>query len=114
MLASWLRRPGGILQPRGVDLWRDNALVATVPSRITHTDKFPARSNRGKIRTVVCSEDHIERGGVGATGKYYVPSGLKTYTFENGEPAAKIGDAFLDRSGEIYRRMTQPESLHEK
>ena len=46
--------------------------------------------------------------------KYYVPSGLKTYTFENGEPAAKIGDAFLDRSGEIYRRMTQKESLHGK
>ncbi len=62
--------------------------------RITHTDEFPARSARGKIRTIVCSEDYIERGGVGATTKYYVPSGLKTYTFENGEPAAQIGDAF--------------------
>ena len=62
--------------------------------RITHTDEFPARSARGKIRTIVCSEDHIERGGVGATTKHYVPSGLKTYTFENGEPAAQIGDAF--------------------
>ena len=97
MLASWLCRPG-----------------ATVPSRITHPDKFPAQSNRGKVRTIVCSEDHIERGGVGAMAKYYVPSGLKTYTFENGEPAAKIGDAFLDRSGEIYSRMTQKESLHGK
>jgi hypothetical protein len=76
-----------------------------VASRITHTDKFPARSDRGNIRTIVCSEDHIEEGGVGATAKYYVPRRLKTYTFENGEPAAKI-DAFLDRSGEIYRRMT--------
>jgi hypothetical protein len=55
-----------------------------------------------------------ERGGVGAMAKYYVPSGLKTYTFKNGDPAAKIGDAFLDRSGEIYRRMTQKESLHGK
>jgi hypothetical protein len=56
---------------------------------------------------IVCAEDHIERGGGGATGKYYVPSGLKSYTFEGGEPAAKIGDAFLDRSGEIYRRITE-------
>jgi len=28
------------------------------------------------------------------------------YNFEGGEPAAQIGDVFLDRSGEIYRRIT--------
>jgi len=32
-----------------------------------------------------------------------VPSGHKTYAFEDGGPAAKIGDTFLDRTGEIYR-----------
>jgi hypothetical protein len=67
---------------------------------------FPARSDSGTIRFIVCSEDHIERGAVGASHGTYVPTGLKSYTFEGGEPAAQIGDAFLDRSGEIYRRIT--------
>jgi hypothetical protein len=67
---------------------------------------FPAQSDSGTIRFIVCSEEHIERSGVGATQKYYVPTGLKSYIFEGGEPAAQIGDAFLDRSGEIYRRIT--------
>jgi hypothetical protein len=56
---------------------------------------------------IVCSEDRIERGGVGATQKYYVPTGPKSYEFDDGEPAAQIGDVFLDRSGEIYRGITQ-------
>ena len=81
-------------------------LESTVASRITRTHMFPARSDRGRMRFIVCSEDHIERGGVGATQKYYVPTGLKSYNFEGGEPAAQIGDAFLDRSGEIYRRIS--------
>jgi hypothetical protein len=45
-------------------------------------DLIPARSDRGKIRTIVRSEDHVEKGGVAASAKYFVPSGLKTYTFE--------------------------------
>jgi hypothetical protein len=67
---------------------------------------FPAQSDSGTIRFLVCSEDYIERDGICANQAYYVPTGLKSYTFEGGEPAAQIGDAFLDRSGEIYRRMT--------
>ena len=74
-------------------------------SRIT--DKFPVQSDSGNVRIIVCSQDHVERGGQGATQKYYVPTGLKTYYFEDGEPVAKIGDTFLDRSGEIYCRFTQ-------
>ena len=75
-------------------------------SRITDTHMFPARSDSGTIRFIVCSEEHIERGGVGAAVKYYVPTGIKSYNFEGGEPAAQIGDVFLDGSGEIYRRIT--------
>jgi hypothetical protein len=75
-------------------------------ARYTHTDEFQVRSVSGKTRIIVCAEDHIERGGHGATQKYYVPSGIKTYKFKGGEPVAKIGDAFLDRSGEIYQRIT--------
>jgi hypothetical protein len=56
---------------------------------------------------VVCAQDHVERGGQGTAQKYSVPTGLKNYYFEDGDPVAKIGDAFLDRSGEIYRRFTQ-------
>ena len=74
-------------------------------SRITRTHMFPARSDSGTIRFIVCLEDHVERGGVGAMEKYYVPTGLKSYNFEGGEPAAQIGDVFLDRSGKIYRRI---------
>jgi hypothetical protein len=75
-------------------------------ARIIHTYEFWARSASGKTRVIICSEDRIERGGPGETQKYSVPTGLKSYKFKGGEPAAKIGDAFLDSSGEIYRRIT--------
>jgi hypothetical protein len=45
----------------------------------------------------------IEKSDPHFQHKYYVPSGHKTYAFEDGGPAAKIGDTFLDRTGEIYR-----------
>ncbi len=75
-------------------------------SRITRTHMFPAQSDSGTIRFIVCSEDHLEQGGADPTLKYYVPTGIKSYNFEGGEPAAQIGDVFLERSGEIYRRIT--------
>ena len=74
--------------------------------RITHTDEFTVHSDSGKERVIVCSEDCTERGGPAESQKYYVPTDPKTYKFKGGEPAAKIGDAFLDSSGEIYRRIT--------
>jgi hypothetical protein len=74
-------------------------------TRITHTDEFRVRSASGRTRIIVCSEDHLERGGPSQHQKYFVPSGLKSYKFKSGEPAAQIGDAFLDRSGEIYQRL---------
>jgi hypothetical protein len=58
---------------------------------------------------IVCAEEHSERGGYGGTLKYYVPTGVKSYHFDDGEPAAQIGDAFMDCSGEIYRRITGSE-----
>jgi hypothetical protein len=70
------------------------------------THMFPAQSESGTIRFIVCSEDYIERGGVCATQTHYIPTGLKTYNFEGGEPAAQIGETFLDRPGEIYLRTT--------
>jgi hypothetical protein len=70
-------------------------------SRITKKHQFPAQSDSGRVRIIICSEEHVS-----ATGQYYIPSGVKTYEFENGEPAAKLGDAFLDRTGEIYRVLT--------
>ena len=76
-----------------------------VGSRIT--DKFPVQSDSGHIRMVICAQDHAERSSPGTAQKYYVPTGLTNYYFEDGDPVAKIGDAFLDRSGEIYRRFTQ-------
>ena len=75
-------------------------------ARITHRYEIWARSDSGRTRVIVCSQDLIERGGPGADQKYYVPTGLKSYEFKGGGPAAQIGDAFLDRSGEIYRRVT--------
>jgi hypothetical protein len=74
-------------------------------ARFTHKYEIWARSDSGKTRVIVCSEELIERGGRGETQKYYVPTGLKSYEFKGDGPAAKIGDAFLDRSGEIYRRI---------
>jgi hypothetical protein len=76
---------------------------SVLASRITKKHQFPAESDGGKIRIIVCSEEHVRS----ATGQYYIPSGVKTYEFENGEPAAKLEDAFLDRTGEIYRALTQ-------
>jgi hypothetical protein len=74
-------------------------LVGT--SRIARTHTFPVQSDSGEIRNIVCSEEHV------SAGRYYSPTGSKSYEFENGEPVATIGDAFLDRAGNIYRRMTQ-------
>ena len=67
------------------------------------TRKFEVRSDRGHVRFIVCFEEQTERFDPHAQYKYYVPSGHKTYAFEDGGPAAKIGDTFLDRTGEIYR-----------
>ena len=69
------------------------------------TRRFQVRSDRGHVRFIVCSEEHIERFDPHAGYKYYVPSGHKIYAFEDGGPAAKIGDTFLDRTGEIYRAL---------
>ena len=65
------------------------------------------QSDSGYIRKIVCAQNQTEMGGQNGTPKYYVPVGRKNYCFEDGEPAAMIGDAFLDRSGEIYRRQTE-------
>ena len=67
------------------------------------TRKFEVRSDRGRVRFIVCSEEQIEKSDPHFQYKYYVPSGHKSYAFEDGGPAAKIGDTFLDRTGEIYR-----------
>lgn len=67
------------------------------------TRKFEVRSDRGRVRFIVCSEEQAERLDPHSQHKYSVPTGQKTYAFEDGGPAAKIGDAFLDRTGEIYR-----------
>ena len=75
--------------------------------RITRTYEFSVVSDRGKERVIVCSEDYAEKVGPQESQNYYVPTGPKTYKFKGGEPAAKIGDVFLDCSGEIYRR-TRP------
>jgi len=72
-----------------------------VVQKITH--KFEVRSDRGHVRFIVCSEEQVERLDPNSQYKYSVPSGHKTYAFEDGGPAAKIGDTFLDRTGEIYR-----------
>ena len=67
------------------------------------TRKFEVRSDRGRVRFIVCSEEQVERLDPHSQYKYSVPTGQKTYAFEDGGPAAKIGDTFLDRTGEIYR-----------
>jgi hypothetical protein len=74
-------------------------------ARFTHRYEFQARSASGKTRVIVCSQDLVERGAAGTVQKYYVPTGLRSYEFKGDGPAAQIGDAFLDRSGEIYRRI---------
>jgi hypothetical protein len=74
--------------------------------KITHKDEFRVRSDSGKTRIIVCAEDHVERGGQGASQKYYAPSGIKSYKFKSGEAAIKVGDSFLDCSGKAYQRIT--------
>ena len=62
------------------------------------------------MRVIVCIEELTE--GVSSSGyKYQSRSGFNTYQFEGGEPVAKIGDAFLDRTGQIYRRITPDSQL---
>lgn len=75
-------------------------------ARIIHKYEIQARTEAGKTRVIVCSEELIEKSGPGETQRHYVPTGLKSYQFKDDGPAARIGDAFLDRSGEIYRRIT--------
>ena len=54
----------------------------------------------------MCIEEQTE--GVSSSGyKYQFMHWLQDLAIrKGGEPAAKIGDAFLDRTGQIYRRMT--------
>lgn len=86
-----------------VHLCMGESHAVTVTSRIS--DKFQVRSNGGAVRVIVCMEEQIE--GVSSSGfKYQSRSDFKNYQFEGGEPATKIGDAFLDRTGQIYRRIT--------
>ena len=73
--------------------------------RITRTYEFSVESDSGKKRVIVCSEDCAEKDGPEESQKYYVPTGPKTYKFKSGERAARIGDIFLDSSGEIYQRI---------
>ena len=73
--------------------------------RITRTYEFSVESDGGKERVIVCSEDCAEKDGPEESQKYYVPTGPKTYKFKGGERAARIGDIFLDSSGEIYQRI---------
>jgi hypothetical protein len=79
--------------------------------RITHTYEFSVESDSGKERVIVCSEDCAERGSLTESQNYYVPTGPKTYKFKGGERAAKIGELFLDSSGEIYRSITSTRDL---
>ena len=75
--------------------------MPTSTSRITLTHAFPVQADSGETRNIVCSEEHF------STGSYSIPTGVKGYEFENGEPAATIGDMFLDRAGIIYRLISQ-------
>jgi hypothetical protein len=72
--------------------------------RIPFTYEFSVRSDSGGVRVIVCSDDC---GGTGGTESQAddMSTDLTTYTFKGGDAAAKIGDLFLDCSGEIYRRM---------
>jgi hypothetical protein len=99
----WLPAVRSLTVETAVPLCMGESHAVTVTSRIS--DKFQVRSNGGAMRVIVCMEEQIE--GVSSSGyKYQSRSGFKTYQFEGGEPAAKIGDAFLDRTGQIYRRIT--------
>jgi hypothetical protein len=99
----WLPAVRSLTVETAVPLCMGESHAVTLTSRIS--DKFQVRSNGGAMRVIVCMEEQIE--GVSSSGyKYQSRSGFKTYQFEGGEPAAKIGDAFLDRTGQIYRRIT--------
>jgi hypothetical protein len=74
--------------------------------RIAYTHEFPVWSDSGGKRVIVCLEDSAKTGDSVESPTHYVPTVPATYQFEGGEPAAKIGDLFLDCSGEIYRRIT--------
>ena len=74
--------------------------------RIPYTYEFSVRSDSGGERVIVCSEDCAGTGDPVESQTHYVPTAPTTYSFKGGDPAAKIGDLFLDCSGEIYRRMT--------
>ena len=67
------------------------------------TVKHPLRvqTETGERRVIVCLEEQID------TGTYTMPTGVQNYEFEDGGPAAKIGDSFLDRNGNIYRRIAE-------
>jgi hypothetical protein len=68
-------------------------------SLITVKHPLPVQAETGETRVVLCLEEQID------TGTYCIPTGVQNYEFEDGGPAAKIGDSFLDRTGNIYRRI---------
>jgi len=68
---------------------------------IARIREFEVQSDSGDVRTIVCSEEHV------SAGSYHYSTGKKSYEFDNGEPAATIGDMFMDRSGTIYRRVNK-------
>ena len=70
-----------------------------MPERIPYTYEFSVRSDTGgEERVIVCSEDRTETDDLA--------SQTHSYTFKGGDAAKKIGDLFLDCSGELYRRIT--------
>ena len=71
--------------------------------RLPYTYEFSVRSDNGGERVIICSEESAATGV--ESQAHYVPA-PKTYSFKGGDPAAMIGDLFLDCSGEIYRRST--------
>ena len=74
--------------------------------RIAYTYEFSVRSDSGGERVIVCSEDCAETDGPVGSQTRYAPTAHTTYKFKGGEAAARLGDLFLDCSGEIYRRIT--------
>ena len=77
--------------------------LTAMTKRIPFTHEFLVQSDSGGVRVIVCAEDCAEMDGV-ESQTHDVPTAL--YRFQGGDLAAKIGDLFLDCSGEIYRRMT--------
>ena len=69
--------------------------------RIEYTHEFAVQSENGRIRVIVCSEDCARSA--------HPLEGQTTpieYKFKGGDAVAKIGDLFLDCSGELYWRLT--------